>query len=74
MKLASMIRTLDKPRSFRRHSASNSRDSSAALTQVFGGWSHRYWDVSKVYDLGVFLNEPRNHDRNEELIHVEYLG
>jgi hypothetical protein len=42
IKLASMIRTFDKPLNFRRHRASSSRDSSAAVSQVFGGWSHLY--------------------------------
>ena len=40
MKFASMILTLDNFGSFRRHSASSSRDSGAAVIHCAGGCSH----------------------------------
>lgn len=58
MKLASMMRTFDKPRRRRRQTASSSFDSGAATTQLLGGWSHlsqslQTWRVPSRWILEV---------------------
>ena len=47
MKLASIIRTLCRPRSFFKHSANNSLDSGAATIQLAGGSSHLSQSLQK---------------------------
>lgn len=75
MKLASMMRTFDKPRRRRRQRARSSLDSRVATTHWLGGWSHRSQSLQQrrvdsrwMLDFGVNQHEFRLRTRYQSKI------
>ena len=70
MNTASTNRTLDSPRSRRRHSAINSLLSSVQATQCCGGCSHRWQPLQKCIDASRWIPSEMSTFRRIQFSHM----